>query len=68
MTVIEGPGGPATEQDDQQQLLADTFERLATYSPEAAWNVLVGLSAQLRQHDLEIAHRWSEGVETELLD
>ncbi|OWY59701.1 hypothetical protein B7486_73170 [cyanobacterium TDX16] len=68
MTVIDGPGGPTTEHDDRQQLAAETFERLATQSPDAAWDVLVGLSARLRQHDLDIASRWSAGVEDELLD
>jgi hypothetical protein len=74
MTVIDGSGGPASDhtgsidEDDRQQLVAETFERLASYSPDAAWNVLVGLSARLRQHDLDLAQRWSEGVQDELLD
>lgn len=56
-----GPGGPHTDHDEG-------FARLATFSPDAARNVLVDLTARLRDQDLAVASGWSHDVGGELLD
>jgi hypothetical protein len=63
MAVIDGPGGPIADRDD------DAFARIAAYSPEAAWNVLQVMSAKLREQDLAmVVDQWSDGLGDQLLD
>ena len=61
MKTQTGPGGPSAQQDEG-------FARLATYSPDAARNVLADLSARLREQDLAVASGWSREMGSELLD
>jgi hypothetical protein len=68
MAVIDGPGGPLVGTTDQTSADDEGFARLAAYSPDAARNVLAQLSAQLREHDLDLVTRWSDDVGDQLLD